>query len=223
MWLVISEPEDRPALWAYEKLKQEGLDPLEQVTPEELSYTTKINYILNSEKSEFRFFLHDGRDIDSNNVQGVLNRLTFVHTKHFGYSPDTQYAIQEFNAFFLGWLSSLKAPVINFPIPSGFSGKWRHLAEWTWLANIAGLPTTNYSNNSKPSMINSQPSIDEGLTVIVAGGELFGPDVPDAILDGCAKLADSTKTKLLEVKTFTNRWKLDLQQRKPVSKSSIRR
>ena len=49
-------------------------------------------------------------------------------------------------------------------------------------------------------MINSQPSIDEGLTVIVAGGELFGPDVPDAILDGCAKLADSTKTKLLEVK-----------------------
>ena len=42
MWLVISEPEDRPALWAYEKLKQEGLDPLEQVTPEELAIRPKL-------------------------------------------------------------------------------------------------------------------------------------------------------------------------------------
>src|SRR5215210_4937171 len=103
MWMVISEPEDRPALWAYSKLREAGLDPIEQITPAEFSYAAESTYILKSQNSKFEFKLRDGRIVRSDEIQGILNRLSLVHTEHLGYSPDTQYAIQEFNAFFLGW------------------------------------------------------------------------------------------------------------------------
>ena len=199
MWLVISEPDDRPALWAYGKFIEAGLDPVEQITPEEFSYAARIIYSLDSDNSKFKFDLRDGRKIDSQDVQGILNRLSFVHSEHFGYSADTQYAIQELNAFFLGWLSSLDVPVINLPVPFGFSGKWRNLVEWTWLASNAGLPTTKYCNSSSVNL-NRQYSQEDAVTVITAGGEVFGPNLPDAILDGCIKLADASKTILLGIK-----------------------
>jgi hypothetical protein len=203
MWIVISAPEDRPALWAYCKLKDSGLDPLEQVTPEEFSYAARITYKLNRQSSDLNFDLRDGRTIRSEDVQGILNRVTIVPVEHLGYSPDTQYAVQELNAFFLAWLSSLDVPVINHPVPFGLSGRWRHLVEWTWLANVSNLPTDRLCEGS--TSLNKDISQVQGdiLSVVVAGGEVFGPDLPEHIVNGCQILSEKAETSLLGI-TFSH-------------------
>jgi hypothetical protein len=202
MWLIISEPEDMPAIWTYSKLKDSGLDPIEQVTPEEFSYAASAIYSLNREGSKFVFDLRDGRKIRSDDIRGILNRVTAVPVEHLVNSRDTQYAIQEFYAFFLGWLSSLDVPIINYPVPFGLPGRWRHLIEWTWLANISDLPTVRLCHGSDSFNKDTSNLRDDTLSVIVANGEVFGADLPEPIVIGCKRLSEKSKTDLLGI-TFS--------------------
>src|SRR4051812_9576914 len=101
MWIIISEPSDDSAIWAYQKLSEIGLEPIELIAPEELSYFRSCEYEITSDYSSFELVLFNGNTIKSENIQGILNRLCYVHTSHFINSKDAGYASEELNAFFV--------------------------------------------------------------------------------------------------------------------------
>ena len=101
MWVVLCEVNDLAALWAYQGLAQQGLEPLELVSSEALSYSLRWNYTVGSERANINIELSNGKTLKGNEIRGVLNRMLYVHTEHLAKSPDREYAIQEYNALFL--------------------------------------------------------------------------------------------------------------------------
>ena len=208
MWLVLCESYDESALWIYEGLKSYGLDPLELITSEVLSYSMYWKHKLSSEGVNTEISLTDGRIINSSKVKGVFNRIAFVHTDHLliGNSEDHDYAIQEFNAFFLSWLNALPEPMVNRPTPYGMCGKWRHESEWFWLASKAGLKIPHYRQTSNPDQSieigirdDFQPVTSEKANVIVAGQNVIGRDIPNDIVQACQRFGQLCNTKLLGI------------------------
>ena len=88
-----------------------------------------------------RVDLADGRTIDSAEIAGTVNRLTYVPPLLVDalVDDDRQYGLQELSALVMSWLASLPAPTLNPPDTRGLSGAWRSPAEWALLAGEAGL------------------------------------------------------------------------------------
>jgi hypothetical protein len=208
MWLVISEPSDESGIWAYQKLSERGLGPIDLIAPEELSYLRSCEYEITSDYSNFEFVLFNGKTIKSEDIQGILNRFYYVHTMHFAYSKDAGYATEEMNAFFIGWLGSLEVPVLNKPLPYNFHGRYRHVSSWRYLAAKAGLNTIKYS--SSDLAVNQQ--YDPNLGHYCANGfitsaivvddeviEINSEDLSSEIKEGCIKLGHLSETRLLQL------------------------
>src|SRR5215831_9090260 len=100
MWLVLCDPTDDAALWAYAGLHRRGLAPLELVSPHALVYSTRSMHRIGERGASFEILLPDGRKLASAAVKGVLNRWTSVPTEHLRDVPesDMRYAVEEMNA-----------------------------------------------------------------------------------------------------------------------------
>ncbi len=206
MWLVLCQPTDFAALWAYRGLQRRGLVPLELVSDELLAYSLHWEHRLGSQGVRTVIGLADGRTVEGERVHGAVNRLTGVPTAHLGRagSRDRDYAAQELHALVLSCLAALPGPVLNRPRPQGLSGAWRHTSEWVWLAARAGLPTPTYRQGSadEGDPLAEQRLVPAGTPVvhtIVVAGQVFGPGLPAAIRAGCRRLAELAALDLLGI------------------------
>lgn len=215
MWIVLCGATDIPALWAYHGLKARGLAPLEVVSAEMLTHSLHWEHRLNEDGASISITLANGRTIFGTTVRGVLNRLLSASSEHLRMvnPDDSEYAVQEFTAFFMSWLYALPGPVLNRPTPQGLPGQFRHISEWAWLASQAGLSTPNYRQSSGEYTDTTQyerlvPSGTPVTTVLVVSGHVVGDHIPPGISEGCQRLARLAKTELLgiEFATHTDHW-----------------
>lgn len=150
--------------------------------------------------------LPDGRQVRSQDVCGVLNRISFIPSGSLLliHPSDRHYVTHELQAFFLSWLHALPGPVLNRPTPLGLSGQLRHASEWVWLASQAGLPNWGYRQTSHdpPLQWTAHLRLAPGIpvtTLVVAGGVVTGPPAPAYIQAGCRRLSQLSDTALLGV------------------------
>lgn len=215
MWLVLCSAQDNAALWAYSGLKQRGLHPLELLTDEMLACCLRMEHRIAADTAPLtRMVLTDGRAVESSSIQGVLNRLFVIPTRHIAHAQDIdrQYAEQELSALFLSWLNGLPGHMFNRPSPQGLSGAWRHRAEWMWLAGQVGLPALPYrqSDIAPEAPFTEIPLSDEHCLLITFKGKCFGPSAPAFIQEKCLQLAQLSKTAILglEFDLSSGKWLL---------------
>jgi len=208
MWLILCEPNDLAALWAYQGLKKLGHESLELVSSEMLAYSLHWEHRLGDAGSQVKIELSDGRAFSSDSIRGILNRLLVVHIEHLQLAnpADRDYAIQELTSFFSSWLHAMPDPVLNRPTPYGLAGHWRPLSEWFWLAGKAGLPITSYKESAREyknevAYEGNEPDYSNPEKyAIVIGEHVICSSAPPEIQESCLRLASLSKTILLGIK-----------------------
>jgi len=207
VWLLLSTTDDIPAFWALKGLQPRGLGPWEVISPDALIFGVGWEHRLEGGHTSTDMRLPDGRPLRAREVRGVLNRISFIPSSSLllVQPRDRDYVAQELQAFFLSWLHSLPVPVMNRPSSLGLSGRLRHISEWIWLASKAGLPIPAYRQTSgePPRFWDVQVRCDAPgvptTAVVVAGGVVTGPPVPEHIRAGCLHLSRLVQAELLGV------------------------
>ncbi|WP_405860958.1 hypothetical protein OG361_37785 [Streptomyces sp. NBC_00090] len=210
MWLVLCDPEDQAALWAYSGLRKRGLAPIELVAPRTLTRSARSAHRVDDDRATFEIGLPDGRTLASGDIDGVLNRLSYAPVDHllFASPADTSYAMEEMSALLLSWLSCIAPLTVNRPSPRGLSGAWRSPAEWTVLAAGAGLPVSSLALSSTPRAdarvegLREPPHEPEGTpahTVLVLGEQVFGGERVRELVPACRRLARLADADLLGI------------------------
>ena len=214
MWIVIAPEHDPSVPWVVKGLENRGLTSIEWLSPQQLAFAENWNHRLGKEGTFIRIRLKDHREIDSQEVAGVLNRLEQVPEAHSipASSTDQQYAFQEMAAFYLSWLNSFDGPILNPPCPNGLSGPRLASLEWFCLAGRAQLrcPTlTQSSRDPYGSIWQSKAGIQqEYLTLprenVFVVGELVladrcGPPVPEPLITASLHLSQLANTPLLQI------------------------
>lgn len=180
MFVVISHPGDRVATRAAAALAARvGADEVALVRVEELTLAARWTHLQEGGRTRTVVRLPGGRAIDSDAVDGVVNRIRRVVGPRFRRGADSQYATMEVFALLLSWLASLPCRVVNPPSPRGLAGEERSLTEWLRLAGAAGLParrlraTTDGRRFSVPGREAYPSPAGDRL-----GGEPLHPSVP---------------------------------------------
>jgi hypothetical protein len=204
MFLVLCASSDVPALWAYNGLQAMGLGPISLLTPEMLGAMGAWEHYVGNDGSRISF-RSDGYGISDHNLKGVLNRLmgppqTIIPQV---VPADREYALQELNAFYLSWLSSLSGPVLNPATPQGLAGRWFHASELVMLAHQADLPTPAYRQSGHdPVEAGFQPLAPAQAPlqrVIVLEDQVFGAEISEQSRERCCNLAKLCRTPLLGI------------------------
>ncbi|MEV7392558.1 MULTISPECIES: hypothetical protein [unclassified Streptomyces] len=180
MWLVLCDPSDRAAVWAYEGLRERGLEPLELLSPQTLLDSSRSAHRIDRHGAGFELVLPDGRVLASRDVDGALNR---VAAAPFGFLPfsthaDAVYAAQELHALLLSLLTCLAPVSVNRPGGYGLCGAWRSIPEWTALAARAGLPVAPVRLSSSLN-VGPPPEPPVRGDVLVLGEQVFGAPVTE--------------------------------------------
>jgi hypothetical protein len=214
VWLLLCTSDDHPALWAADRLRARGLTPLVVLTPELLHFGIGWQHRLgNDDAPSVQFTLADGRVIRSSEIRGVLNRIAGLspHLVRRLVPGDQSYALQEWTALHISWLSALEVPVLNRPVMQGLCGAWRHESEWTWLAARAGLPAMPFRQDGLPRLRPARLAISrQTRPVFVVDGRVVGGDLSAATATACASMAHLSSTRLLGIEldaagdTFVN-------------------
>lgn len=204
-WLILCDPGDEVSYWAHEELQRRGLEPMHLVSADTLGAGLRWEHRIGASGVSLRIELAEGRQIFSRTVYGVLNRLR--HVPHWRSiqsicAQDRHYAQQELTAFFIGWISSFRRPILNPATAQGLSGRRRHLAEWVLLASRAGLRTDTYlgSTVSTSHLFRSDDDMKERQIayVVVVGRRAVGA-APHSVRRACERLAALSATPLLGV------------------------
>ncbi len=202
MWLLLCSSDDYPALWAASRLRARGLSPLVVLTPELLHSSLRWRHRLDGEHPpSVEFTLADGRTICGAEIRGVLNRITWLPPSLVAHvnRADRAYALAEWTALHISWLSALTVPVLNRPVMQGLCGAWRHDSEWYWLASRAGLRTAPF--RQAPSMADQSPTTQLGRafgarTIFVADGRVVAEGLTQETALACAFMARLSNTRL---------------------------
>ena len=200
MWLVLCDPGDAAALWAYVGLRARGLTALELVTPQALVCSLRSVHRVRPTGASFEIALADGRTLDSAKLRGVLNRLSNLPLDHLTIAPEAEarYAIEEMHALVLSLMASISSISLNRPSPRGLGGAWRPQAEWTLLAARAGLAAPALRLSSSRGVWVAEPALPR-QTAIVLGKEVFGAELPAGLAQACVRLAQLSDTELIGI------------------------
>lgn len=207
-WLVLAAEGDDCAGWVADGLADAGLDPLCVVADTELAGATWTHRI-DGDATTTRVDLSDGRSIDSSDIRGTFNRLTYLPPAIADSlaADDQLYGLQEISALMMSWLASLPGPTVNPPDTRGFCGAWRSSGEWALLAGQAGLrcaPVYFDSASDGPGpgrgWRDSGAYVPFAEDVIVVGDAVFSRDDldPDDI-GACRRLAALASTPVLGI------------------------
>jgi hypothetical protein len=207
VWLALCTSDDRPALWAADRLRARGLSPLVVLTPELLHYSFRWQHRLRNDAApSVEFTLADGQVIRGVEILGVLNRIAALPPSLVNrMAPeDRSYALQEWTAFHISWLSALPVPVLNVPVMQGLCGPWRHRSEWTWLAAQAGLRTAPFRQDGAAEIALHATHDDRSVSravqsVFVVDGRVVGNGLRPAVAAACASLGRLSRTRLLGI------------------------
>ncbi len=203
MILVLCEAFDAAALWAADRLRVRGRE-VAVVTAPDLDAAVRWEHRVSRRgAASIEIELADRRRVSSREPAGVLNRFSFVPTARLDRvaGADRDYAVQEMNALFLSWLQALPGPVLNRPTPQGLGGNWRHPSAWALLAGQAGIAAAyRQSCESDPDaawLVQRPPT---AVTAFVVGNRtVVPPSVPDAVREGCLRLARAAGEGLLGI------------------------
>lgn len=205
-WLVLATEADESARWAAEGLGRVGFEPLTLILDVELA-GARWSHRIERGAVTTDLQLADGRSIDSTEVRGTLNRLTFLPPVIVEplVADDRLYGLQELSALVMSWLASLAGPLVNPPDPRGFGGAWRAPAEWAVLAHDAGLACAPVYADSADDRQARQggwrlagPHAALGEDVIVVGNAVFSHDGLDpAEVVAFRRLAELSGTPML--------------------------
>jgi hypothetical protein len=202
VWLVLCEPWDLSAFWAYRGLMARGLRPLELFDSTALAASTRWTHVVGPSGTDIEITLADQRGIHGSEVCGALNRLVSVNPPQIARAApaDREYAAQEFYALFLSWLHCLPGAVVNRPSPLGLSGRWHHRPEWEVLAARAGLRTVPYREGSHGTAVEGRAERHRPVcTAIVTGDEVIGAPPDAAVRDACRSLRRLSGMDLLGI------------------------
>ena len=207
MWLLLCTSDDHPALWAANRLRARGLSPLVLLTPELLHFSSRwLHRLGNEDPPSVEFTLADGRPIRSVEIRGVLNRIPGLPpglVSHLA-PADRSYALQEWTALHISWLSALHAPVLNRPVMQGLCGAWRHDSEWVWLAARSGLRTVRYRQSGAIEIPAQQTAVNThhlvaARRVFVVDGRTVGDGLSTETAAACALMGRLSDTRLLGI------------------------
>jgi hypothetical protein len=202
MWVVLCWGHDEPALWAADRLLRRGrLRPLELVRLEHLSSPlVRWEHRFTDGSARVRIGLPDGREIDSREVRGVLNRVLGAPTAAavVGHPEDRAYATSEAGAFAAAWLRALGPVVINAPRPNGLVGAFLHDVQWRSLGRRAGLDVAPYAADS--ATLNGHGGDEPSTRLVAIGGRVLAQGVPAEVQAGVAMLAGLAGLDVMEVR-----------------------
>ncbi|HVN02285.1 MAG TPA: hypothetical protein VMT68_18950 [Caulobacteraceae bacterium] len=204
MILIVCDDDDLSAAWAADMLSARGLAPT-LLTGRDLADVTHWRHSVAADgRASLELRLGDGRTLRSDDVSGVLNRLTSVPWSWLSRlgGPDVRYAAQELHALFLSWLQGLPGPMLNRPTPQGLCGNNRHPSAWVALAARAGLPVAPYRQTSAddPAELWSSPYPAASRSVVAIAGRAIGDaDLIAAWGEACVRLSAMSGCALLGV------------------------
>jgi hypothetical protein len=198
MWVVLCEPSDHAALWAFAGLRERGLAPLSLVSPQALVCSLRLNHWIENGAAGFDIRMPNGDTLASRDIRGLLNRVAFTPTQHLAFASESErrYAAGELEALVLSLLAGLGCATVNRPSPRGLAGAWRMPAEWAVLAARSGLGTAPLRLSSRGAAAASAAGARH--KVIVLGARVFGR-VPRDVAQACLRLAASAETELLGI------------------------
>ena len=201
MWLVTCQDNDSDAVLLAARLRETGLEPLELVLATELVHGARWEHRVGDWGSRTRLRLADRREIESDDVQGVLNRLMWITADGFLGASDTdrEYAGGELHALVLSWLEGFGARVINRPAGLGLSGPWRTTDQWRALAREAGLEIRAYPEPS------AQPA-ELALVLVIDGEIIEDGGAPLPVCEGTLRLVTEQGHDLIELR-FDEEWR----------------
>jgi len=204
MWLVLCEDGDEAAQWACRRLQARCALPVMTVSGQALALGECLGHTVGADPPSVRLVTDGGVHIDGADLRGVLNRLHVLPVDHWRRAAPAEqsYVQQELMALTLSWLHGLACPVVNRATPQGLCGRWRHDAEWLWMAAQVGLPAVPYQLSSRLADAQYQeeirpPSGAAVASVIVIGDLVLGAPVPDDVATACRRLARRAGTELL--------------------------
>ena len=206
MWLILQHEHDEAAKWAARELADQGCGPVLRLTDAELGSARRWEHRLEGTHTSIRCELADGRYFDGSKVDAVLNRLLFVSPVVTGNlrSVDRPYAMQEWNAFFLSWLSCLTCPVLNPPSPLGLSGAFRHPLEWRSLAFQAGFDAPGPAFVSRNNGAQHSKAGLDSLQVLLVGTNVISlQPLPPEVKKASIRLGALARTPLLGLRLRT--------------------
>ena len=207
MWLVLCEPGDASAQWAYKGLRDRDLNPIRMVTTRELCFGVRWEHRLGTDGSSVNIKLADGTQIRDREIRGVLNRIRRPSPENLVLiqPSDRDYVEEELFSFYLSWLHAIDGPILNRPTPHGLSGRWRDHSEWICLAARAGLPVPHFqqsshgfceADNFSTGLIRQRAPLH---TVLVVDGHVVGEPIHPKITEGCRRLSLQTDTTILGI------------------------
>ncbi len=207
MYVILCASSDVSAFWAHNGLQSMGIGPIVLLTPEALSSMESWEHRVGNSNTRTSF-RSAGYGISDQSLRGVINRLMGPPQTVFSQvAPgDREYALQELNAFYLSWLSSLSCPVFNPATPQGLAGRWFHASELVLLAHQAGLMAPTYRQSPfDPPEAGFQPLAPMHAPVqrvIVFEDAVFGAEIPPGLREACCSFAKSCRTPLLGIDFF---------------------
>jgi hypothetical protein len=189
--LLLCDAWDAPALWAARAFAASGR-PVQVVTSAVLM-RTRFEHRVGADGASTVLELPTGQRIDTVEVKGTLNRLTGPRMELLPpvRRGDCEYAVQELWAFWLSWLRTLPAPVLNAPSPAGLSGARMERSDWEARADRLGLPISDRRRAQH--------------LLIVCGGSVVGPRAPSAAVASARELSEAACCPLLGV-YFDDAW-----------------
>lgn len=121
----------------------------------------------------------EGARVPTREIQGVLVRLRAVTSSHVPHvvAEDRSYVATEMTAFLLGWLGSLRCPVLNRPSPPDLTSPCWPREQWVLAARRCGIPvvparrSVRFVDRPRPA-----PPLDgaDGHSVTVVGDQCVG-------------------------------------------------
>lgn len=201
MWLVVCQDADADAVAAAEQLRELGLRPLEVVLATQLVHGARWEHRVGSWGTRTRLRLADGREIDSDSVGGVLNRLLWITADGFvGASErDRTYAGGELHALVQSWLAGFGRRSVNRPEGVGLCGPWRTPDQWRAPARAAGLAIRPF-----PEPADARPDLTSLL--IIDGLVVQNGGAPAAVRDAALRLVADLDHDLVELR-FDADWR----------------
>jgi len=186
MFLILSNDNDATALAVHKEMcRRQGADAVLLLTDADLLNSVGWSHVQQDMGTRTVLRLPDGRQLESDHIRAVFNRLRHLNPVHFKtlHPDDHVYALSEMFALLLSWQASLKCRVVNPASVRGLGGNNRSLLEWLKLAGESGIPTRSarFTTNARLVQGRAFSTFQPPTGVGLAQAAYFMP-VPQAIV-----------------------------------------
>ncbi|MGB8506840.1 MAG: hypothetical protein WCD76_00410 [Pyrinomonadaceae bacterium] len=195
MIVILASRQDAVARLLAARWAHEGAELL---TPEGLSVEGWRHYVA-TDGDEAAVI--GGRRVATCDIEGVVSRLWGIGENDLPHivAEDRSYISMEMTAFLTSWLSSLRCPVLNRPLPMSLAGpNWRR-EEWIHRAARLGIPVRPLQRRSTPDAPLAQDSRPENLNAVTVAGNACPGTADETLKVHALRLARSVGASLLNV------------------------